>query len=141
MTTPAHLPSETDPVAASPAVDPAVPAASAPAGASPTGKPLPAWQEKLKALIAENGATAIYVYFGIFGIVLVGFALAIQFGADVQGVAGTAGTWGAAYVATKLTQPLRIAATLVITPMLTSLLRRFRRKRASQPPVPPRELP
>jgi len=143
--TPAHLPSETDPTAASPGVDaaadaPVANAVSSPA-APPAGKPLPAWREKLKVLIAESGAIVLWVYFGIFFAVLIGFALAIQFGANVQGVAGTAGTWGAAYLATKLTQPLRIAATLAITPALASLLRRFRRKRAPQPSVPPSQLP
>ncbi|HKO92122.1 MAG TPA: hypothetical protein VJU61_13255, partial [Polyangiaceae bacterium] len=73
-------------------------------------------------------------YFGIFFIVLVGFAMAIKAGVNVEGVAGAAGTWGAAYLATKLTQPLRIAATLFITPALAGFLRRFRRKRASLPP-------
>ena len=126
-----------------PAVDAAgVPVANAapPPRAAPTGKPLPAWREKLKALIAETGAIVLWRLFRHLLLVLVGFALAIQFGVNVQGVAGTAGTWGAAYLATKLTQPLRIAATLAITPALASLLRRFR-KRAPQPPVPPRELP
>src|SRR6187399_285209 len=150
MTTPAHTPSETDQVAASPARDAAgstagsagasSPAASA-ASAPPPGKPLPAWRERLKVLIAESGAIVLWVYFSIFGIVLVGFALAIQFGANVQGAAGTAGTWGAAYIATKLTQPLRIAATLAITPALASLLRRIRGKRGQQPTVPASELP
>jgi len=126
MTTPAQIPSETDPVAAAPAVS-----------APPAGKPLPAWKERLKGLIAESGAIVLWVYFGIFFTVWVGFAMAIKAGVNVQGAAGAAGTWGAAYLATKLTQPLRIAATLFITPALAGLLRRFRRKRASLPPPPP----
>ena len=36
--------------------------------------------------------------------------------------------WGAAWLATKLTQPLRIAATLFITPALGTLMRRLRRQ-------------
>jgi hypothetical protein len=163
MMTPAQIPSgtdpsQTDPAAGSPAVDAAAPPASSPgtasspaasspavasaASAPPTQKPLPVWRERLKVLIAESGAIVLWVYFGIFGIVLVSFALAIQFGVNVQGVAGTAGTWGAAYLATKLTQPLRIAATLAITPALASFLRRFRSKRAQQQAaLPPSELP
>ena len=35
---------------------------------------------------------------------------------------------GAAYLFTKLTQPLRIAATLAITPAVATLLRRFRKQ-------------
>jgi hypothetical protein len=152
MTTPAHIPSETDHVAASPEVGAAAaaPAATPPAASSaaadavsapPGQKPLPAWREKLKLLIAESGAIVLWVYFGIFFAVLISFALAIQLGANVKGVAGTAGTWGAAYLATKLTQPLRIAATLAITPALAGLLRRVRRKRAGRASVPPSELP
>ena len=69
-------------------------------------------------MLVEYGQLALWVYFGIFALVLVGFALAIQFGADVDTAAGVAGTWGAAYVATKLTQPLRIAATFALTPII-----------------------
>ena len=90
------------------------------------------YRERFNHLLAEWGALVLWVYFGIFAIVLVSFAVAIQLGFGVEGAAGTAGTWGAAYVATKLTQPLRIAATLVITPALAALLRRLRKQ---APPV------
>jgi hypothetical protein len=92
------------------------------------GKPSPS--ERLKALVAEWGALLAVVWFGLFAIVLVGFALAIQLGFEAQSTAGTLGTWGAAYVATELTKPLRFAATAVITPALGTLLRRFRRRGA-----------
>lgn len=146
MTTPAPTPSETDPVAlpargAAGSSAGSAAASSPAASAPPPDKPLPAWRERLKGLIAESGAIVLWVYFSIFGIVLVGFALAIRFGANVQGAAGTAGTWGAAYLATKLTQPLRIAATLAITPALASLLRRFRGKRGQPRALPASELP
>jgi hypothetical protein len=80
----------------------------------------------LKALLAEWGALLAVVWFALFAIVLVGFALAIQLGFEVKSTAGTLGTWGAAYVATELTKPLRFAATVVITPALGALLRRLR---------------
>lgn len=99
------------------------------------------YREQFKNLLAEWGALVLWVYFGIFAIVLLGFALAIQLGfTRAEGTADKAGTWGAflaimgaAWVATKLTQPLRIAATLVITPALAALLRRARKR---EPPVP-----
>jgi hypothetical protein len=79
------------------------------------------------------------VYFIIFGLVLVGFATAIKLGARVESAAGTAGTWGAAYIATKLTQPLRILATLVITPIVVRIVRRTKGSHAEgQDPAPPR---
>jgi hypothetical protein len=98
-----------------------------------TRTPKPTLRDRLNALLAEWGRLLLVVYFSIFGLVLVGFALAIKAGFGIDGTAGTVGTWGAAWVATKLTQPLRIAATLVITPALGALLKRFRRGQAQQP--------
>jgi hypothetical protein len=88
--------------------------------------PKPGFKERLNALMTEYGSLALYVYFIIFGIVLVSFALAIQLGFKTDSTAATAGTWGAAWVATKITQPLRIAATLVLTPIIGNLRRRLR---------------
>lgn len=99
-------------------VDPKIPAAKR------------SYRDRFNHLLAEWGQLVLWVYFGIFAIVLVSFAVAIQLGFGVEGAAGTAGTWGAAYVATKLTQPLRIAATLIITPALAALLRRVRKQPA-----------
>jgi hypothetical protein len=87
--------------------------------------------ERLKRLGAEYGQLALWVYFGIFALVFVGFALAIRAGVEVEGAAGSAGVWGAAYVATKLTQPLRIAATLALTPVVMTLWRRFAPSKAN----------
>jgi hypothetical protein len=81
-------------------------------------------RERLKGLLAEYGKLAIYIYIAIFAFVLVGFALAIQTGIKVDSAAGKAGIWGAAWVATKVTQPLRILATLALTPLVAQLLRR-----------------
>ena len=85
-------------------------------------------RERYNALLSEWGPLLVVVYFSIFAIVLVGFATAIEFGFRPESVTGTAGTWGAAWLATKLTQPLRIAATLFITPALGTLMRRLRRQ-------------
>jgi hypothetical protein len=84
--------------------------------------------DRLKLLFAEWGPLFFVVWFGLFAIVLVGFALAIKFGFRPESTAGALGTWGAAWVATQLTKPLRLAATLVITPALGTLLKRFRRR-------------
>src|SRR5262245_29449024 len=82
---------------------------------------------KLTGLIEEYGKLAIFVYFGIFFLVWSSFALAIRMGWQTDSAAGTAGTWAAAYVLTKLTQPLRIGATLVVTPALGVLWKRLRK--------------
>lgn len=82
-------------------------------------------KDRLKALLAEYGKVAMITYFSIFALVWVGFAIAIRSGVKVDSSAGTAGTIGAAYLATKLTQPLRILATLVLTPLIGKLVQRF----------------
>lgn len=89
-------------------------------------EPSPAKQSlrhRLNALFLEYGRLAIWAYFGIFAVVLLGFAAAIRLGFHEMSTAGNVGLWGAAYVATKLTQPLRIAATLALTPLLMKLAR------------------
>src|SRR5688500_15284558 len=86
----------------------------------------PPLSERLKALFAEYGQLAIVIYLAIFIAVLAGFAVAIRLGVQVEGTAGTAGTLGAAWLATKLTQPLPIAATLALTPLVGALRHRLR---------------
>ncbi len=90
--------------------------------------------ERLQAHLVEFGSLAVGVYFGIFAVVLFGFALAITLGFDAAQLGGpvaTAGTWGVAYIATKVTQPLRIAATLALTPVIAAVLRRRKRARGA----------
>ncbi len=80
--------------------------------------------ERLKALLPEYGKIAVAVYFTIFGLVFLGFWIAIKAGVDAESTAGKAGTLAAAYGATKLSQPLRILATLLLTPPIARLIRR-----------------
>jgi len=94
-----------------------------PSTTTPNPPPL---KDRLKHLMVEYGSLAIWVYFAIFLLVLVGFAIAIQSGVKVESAAGTAGVWGAAWVSTKLTQPLRILATLVLTPFVMRVARRIK---------------
>ncbi|MEE9386553.1 MAG: DUF1279 domain-containing protein [Nannocystaceae bacterium] len=79
---------------------------------------------RFKLLMVEYGRIALGTYLAIFVVCLVGFAMAIESGVDVDGVTGTAGLWGAAWLGTKLTQPLRVAGTLVLTPVVATLIRR-----------------
>lgn len=79
---------------------------------------------KLKQLLADYGPVAATIYFTLFFAVMIGVYLAINAGWAPSGVAGNAGAWTAAYIVTKLTQPLRIGATLVLTPIVGKVWRR-----------------
>ena len=72
-------------------------------------------RKTLKNVFAEYGAIAVVVYLTLFTIVLIGSYFAIRLGWTPGGVAGQAGAWTAAYLVTKIAQPLRIAATVLIT--------------------------
>ena len=85
-------------------------------------KKLAQLKEKLKNLMATYGWVAVGVWFAIFGLVLCGFAVAFSMGFSPDGKAETTGVWGAAYIAPQLTKPLRIAATLVLTPIVARFL-------------------
>jgi hypothetical protein len=87
-----------------------------------------------KELLAEYGAVALVVYLSIFALALAGFWMAIRFGWRTESTAGSVGTLAAAYVATKVTQPLRIGATLVLTPLLARLYERVRPARPTADP-------
>ena len=65
----------------------------------------------------------------LFVLVLLGFAGAIHLGVRADSTAGRAGLWGAAWLATKLTQPLRILATVALTPLVAQVLK-WRKKPA-----------
>jgi hypothetical protein len=89
--------------------------------------------ERLKALLAAYGRIALAAYLTLFVLVFAGFALAISAGVNVASAQGGAGVLGAAYVATKLTQPLRIAATVALTPLLARLVEKFRTHSGERP--------
>ena len=72
-------------------------------------------KKTLKEIMAEYGMIAVIVYLVLFAAVLIGSYFAIRFGWTTSSTAGTAGTWTAAYIVTKITQPLRIAATVVLS--------------------------
>ncbi len=81
-------------------------------------------KEKLQKLMAEYGRIAIAVYLSTFVVTMMGFSIAITQGFEVEGGSSTAGTLGAAWIATKLTQPIRIGVTLALTPVIGTYLNR-----------------
>ena len=84
-------------------------------------------------LMTEYGAIGVVVYFAIFFAVLFGFWAAIRAGWHPKSAGGGVGTFTAAYIATKLTQPLRIAATIALTPLVAR--RRNRQEGTTEPRV------
>ena len=92
----------------------------------PTPTKKPTLTERWKALLPEYGKIALTTYFSIFFLVLAGFTIAIRLGfrPEEGSASGWAGTLAGAYAATKLTQPLRILATLALTPVIARIVRR-----------------
>ena len=85
-----------------------------PTPAPPAAKP--SLKERMKSLMEDYGPVAFSVYFAIFLLCIAGVAVAFRLGFQMEGVGGTAGTLGAAWLATKVIQPIRILATLALTP-------------------------
>ena len=99
-------------------------------------------RKTLKQLLTEYGAVAAVLYFAIFFLVLFGVWFALQAGWTPASATGKVGRLAAAYIITKLTQPIRIAATVVLTPLAARLYERITgRTVAPPPPPPPPELP
>jgi uncharacterized membrane protein len=90
-------------------------------------------RKTLKNILAEYGMIAVVVYLSLFTIVFVGSYFAIRLGWTPGSAAGQAGAWTAAYLVTKVAQPLRIAATVLITTFVGKLWEnRKAAKQASQ---------
>lgn len=97
-------------------------------------------RKTIQHLLAEYGAVAVVIYFTIFFAVLFGFWAAIRMGWRPTSVGGSAGAFTAAYIATKLTQPLRIGATVLLTPLVARLYERVTgrvRPPRAEPPATP----
>lgn len=79
----------------------------------------------MEHLVSEYGPIAFGTYFVIFGMTWAGFATALAFGLKIgSSAAGGASLAGASWLATKVTQPLRIGATAVLTPVVAGFTRR-----------------
>lgn len=80
-------------------------------------------KERLKALFAEYGKIAFYTYLTMSIVTIAGFSIAIGLGVAPSSATGVLGVIGAGWVAAKATMPLRILATLAITPLIAYLFR------------------
>ncbi len=91
-------------------------------------------REKLKVLLEQYGRVALGTYVVIWLAVLAGFTLAFSAGFRSESTPAEAGVLLGAWGATKLTQPLRIAATIALTPVVGAVARKLRS--APRPPAP-----
>jgi hypothetical protein len=82
-------------------------------------------KERLQALLQEYGSLAIGLFAFLWVGTLASIYLAVRMGWRPESAAGQAGTFGMAYLVFRLTLPVRIAATLVLTPLLAKLLQKF----------------
>ena len=89
----------------------------------------PPLKVRLKKLVEEYGKVALYTYLTLSLSAIAGFSIAIALGMDADSTGGVLGAIGAGWVAAKATMPLRILATLGLTPLIASLLARRRKAR------------
>lgn len=84
---------------------------------------------RLQKLLAEYGKVALYTYLSLSLLAIAGFSIAIGLGFGAESATGVIGTIGAGWLAAKATMPLRILATLALTPLVASLVRRITKNR------------
>ena len=102
------------------------------------------WWNDLKTryadLVAEYGMVALGTWLTLALVTFISLVVAIRLGVHIESAAGSAGTFGAAYVGLQLTKPFRIAATLVLTPIVATTLRRRRDTPEAMPEVVPERI-
>lgn len=81
--------------------------------------------QSFKRVIAEYGVVALVVHYIIFAIVIVSAYLAMNAGWQPSGRMAGAGTWAAAYVVAKITQPVRLIVTVALAPLAARLYTRL----------------
>ncbi|MBT3221931.1 MAG: hypothetical protein HN348_22885 [Proteobacteria bacterium] len=84
-------------------------------------------KERYEDVVLEYGQIAVIIHISVFIPVLIGFWYAIEAGWQTESTAASVGTFWAAYAAAKATSPLRIGVTIVTTPFVARLVRRFKK--------------
>ena len=94
-------------------------------------------KKTFQKLMTEYGVIAVIVYFVIFFACWIGSWAAIERGVDLAALArrvglssnrlvASLGAWTAAYIFTKILQPIRLGLTVVLTPLVARLYERLR---------------
>jgi hypothetical protein len=82
-------------------------------------------KERLSSHMAEYGKVAVYTYLTLSLAAITGFSIAIGVGVEPSSATGVLGVIGAGWVAAKATMPIRILATLGLTPLVAAVVRRY----------------
>jgi len=98
-------------------------------------------RRSIQDVLSEYGPVALVVYLVIYLAVIVGAWSAIHLGWRPESVAGSAGVLATAYLVTRASLPLRIGATLLLTPLVARAYARVSRKRPEATPAPLAETP
>jgi len=88
-------------------------------------------RKRLAVLYRMYGRIALVIFAVIWLLTIAGFGAAIYLGFKASSATGVLGTIGAAWLAAKMTMPLRILATIAITPPIA----RWWRRRHPLPPT------
>ena len=86
-------------------------------------------KQRLKDHFAEYGRIAVWTYLTMSILTIAGFSIAFGAGFAPSSASGIFGVIGAGWVAAKATMPLRILATLGLTPLIAALLERRKKHR------------
>jgi len=88
----------------------------------------PTLKARLEEHLSEYGPIALVIYLSVSALTITGFYIAISTGlSDGDSSSWSFGSLVAAWLAAKLTLPLRIGATFVLTPIAASLLIKLRK--------------
>lgn len=87
-------------------------------------------KDRLKKQFAEYPRIAIFTYLTLSVLSIAGFSIAIGIGAEPSTATGTLGVIGAGWVAAKALMPLRILATLALTPLIAALIQKFKKPKS-----------
>jgi hypothetical protein len=90
------------------------------------------FKQRLQAHFAEYGRIAIWTYLVLSILTITGFSIAIGMGVSPSSTSGVFGVIGAGWVAAKATTPLRILATLALTPLVAALVQRRKKPEPSE---------
>jgi hypothetical protein len=84
---------------------------------------------RLEKLLAEYGKVALYTYLSLSLLTITAFSIAIGAGFAPSSATGVFGVIGAGWLAAKATMPLRILATLALTPLIATLVSRITKRK------------